>query len=172
MYLYGMATGGAAPSSSFSAGPYARALDAAGQIAAALAYGNNDQNSYTTATGFHIMGGVSIAGSWDSFQAFYGSNSRSGASSASVNFPVSENSLVVVIGLAASQQSVQLAGVPGLEIDASSSGPGASEGMVIAHTYLPPGMYTATEQSAALAGGQDPAHMADLIGVFVFGAKQ
>jgi hypothetical protein len=172
MYLYGMATGGAAPSSPFSAGPYAQALDAAGQVAAALAYGNNDQNSYTTATGFHVIGGVSIAGSWDSFQAFYGSNSQLGASNASVNFPVSENSLVVVIGLAASQQSVQLAGIPGLEIDASSSGPGASEGMVIGHAYLRPGMYTATEQSAALAGGQDPTHMADLVGVFVFGVKQ
>ena len=42
--------------------------------------------------------------------------------------------------------------------------------MVIGHAYLPLGNYTASETSSAV-GGQDPVHMADLIGVFVFGAK-
>jgi hypothetical protein len=42
--------------------------------------------------------------------------------------------------------------------------------MVIGHAYLPPGNYTASETSSPVSG-QDPVHMADLIGVFVFGAK-
>lgn len=171
MYIYGMATGGAAASGPFATGQYAEAVDAAGQLAAALAYGSNDQNSYTTQTGYHVIGGISVEGTWTSFHEFYGSNQQAAASGASANFTLSQNSLVVVIGLAASQQSVQLAGIPALQIDASSSGPGASEGMVIAHAYLGPGTYTATEQSAALAGGQDPDHMADLIGIFVFGSR-
>jgi len=41
--------------------------------------------------------------------------------------------------------------------------------MVVAHVQLARGAYTITEQSAALAAGQDPNHMVDLLGVFVFG---
>jgi hypothetical protein len=43
--------------------------------------------------------------------------------------------------------------------------------MIIAHAYMLPGNYTVTEQSAALAPGQNPNNMADLIGAFVFGSK-
>lgn len=170
-YIYGMATGGAAPSSPFNAGQFAQAVDAAGQMAAALADGSSDQNGYTTDTGYHDIGGVSIAGQWETFRAFYGSNSQPGASTASVVFPVPSNSLVVVVGLAAGQQDIQLLGIPGLEIDAPSPGSSPTGYMTIAHAYLTPGAYTVTEHSTVLAAGQDPEHMADLIGVFIFGGK-
>ncbi len=147
-------------------------MDAAGQLAAALAYGANDRNSYTTQTEFHLTGGVSISGSWDSFATFYGSNTQPGASSVSASFSLRDDSLVVVIGLAASQQKISLRGIPGLRIDASNLPSAAGGMMVIAHAYLWPGTYTVIENSAALSGGQEPRHMADLIGVFVFGSKQ
>lgn len=172
MCLYGMATGGAAPSSPFSTGQFAGAIDKAGQLAAALAYGPGERNDYTTATGYHVIGGTCVNGGWESFSASYGANSDAGASSASVAITVPTDALVVVIGLAASQQEVVLSGVPGMHIDASNSGPGASEGMVIAHANLMPGTYNVTERSRALSGGQDPQHMADLLGVFVFAHKQ
>lgn len=171
MYLYGMVTGGASQSSAFATGQYAQAVDAAGYLAAALAYGSTSQNSYATSAAYQVVGGVSVAGSWDSFTAFSGSNTSSGAASASVNFTVTENSVVVVFGLASSQQSISLGGISGLQVDAVESGPSANLGMEIAHASLSPGTYTVTEQSAALAAGQDPTHMVDLIGVFVFGSK-
>jgi hypothetical protein len=170
--LYGMATGGAASSSPFSAGQFAAAVDKADQLAAALAYGPGERNEYTTATGYHVIGGTCVNGEWDSFNASYGANSDAGASSASVSITVPTDALVVVIGLAASQQEVVLSGIPGMHVDASNSGPGASEGMVIAHANLMPGTYNVTERSRALSGGQDPQHMADLLGVFVFAHKQ
>jgi hypothetical protein len=171
IYLYGMVTGGAAPSSPFTVGQFAQATDTAGQLAAALAYGASGEDGYTTQTGYHVIGGVSIGGSWGAFNAYQGSNLQSGAPGASVNFPVSSNSLVVVIGLAASQQQISLSGIPALQTDGLSSGPQASEGMIIAHAYLTPGTYTVAAQSAALSAGQDPDHMADLVGVFVFSSS-
>lgn len=167
IYLYGMATGGAAPSSPFSNGPYAQASDAAGQLAVALAASPENTNVFTTQTGYQTLGAVAVSG-FRHYGASYGSNGSSGASSASDTFTVSRPSLVVVIGLASSQQNVNLAGIAGIKIDASGSAQGASDGVIIAHAYLGPGRYTVTEQSAATAGGQDPNHMADLVGVFVF----
>jgi hypothetical protein len=167
LYLFGMVTGGAAPSSSFAQGPYAQVTNASGNLSAALAYGTNDEDSFTTETAYHDIGGVSVSGPWDSFAAFYGSNPQSGAPSASVSFPVEEESLVVAIGMASSQQFVSLQGIPGLQVDASERG----SGLVIAHAYIQPGTYTIVELSKALSAGQDPPHMADLVGVFVFGSK-
>jgi hypothetical protein len=169
MYLYGMATGGARASSAFAVGQYADVTDTAGQLAAALAYGTNAQDSYTTQTAAHVIGGATIAGKWDKFEAFWSSNPRPGAADASVRFSVKSPSLVVIVGLAASQQRVDLSGIPGLHIDAPDSGPSSGEGMIIAHADLGPGEYTVIEQSTALAMGQDAENMADLIGVFVFG---
>jgi hypothetical protein len=162
--LYGMVTGGGASSSEFERGQYARVLNAAGYTSAALAYGTMTDNNYTTQTNYHVVGGVSIAGAWRSFEAFQGSNSQPGAAEASVQFVVRAKSLVVVIGLASSQQEISLSGID-LETDALNSG----TGMVIAHAYLEPGTYVIVEHSMATAAGQDPQHMADLIGVFVFG---
>jgi len=170
MYLYGMVTGGALPSSPFVVGQYAEAVNPVGNVAAALAYGVDGQDHFTTDTGYHVIGGVSVAGSWDSFNAFHSSNPQSGATFASVDFIVPGDSLVIVIALAASQQSISLQGVSGLQIDAVSSGVG-TEAMTIGHAYLPRGAYSILEMSSATVEGQDPRNMADLVGVFVFGSK-
>jgi hypothetical protein len=168
MYLYGMTTGGGAPSSGFMVGQHAQVINAAGRLSGALAYGTNSQNSYSTQTAYHDIGGVSVAGSWEHFAAFYGSNGQSGAHDASVLFEANGDSLVVVLGLASSQQFVSVEGIPELQVDASRNG----GGMVIAHAYVKPGAYTVVERSKVLAAGQDPPHMADLVGVFVFGGRR
>lgn len=168
MYLYGMVTGGALPASRFALGDYAQATNAAGQLCAALAYGTNNQNSYTTQAGAHVIGGVSISGTWDDMKAYYGSNSRAGASIVAVPFAVTnEDSLVVVIASAASEKQITLY-PPAIQIDASSSN--GELPMVIGHAYMKPGNYTVSETSTAVRG-QEPAHMAQLIGVFVFGSQ-
>jgi hypothetical protein len=169
MYIYALVTGGAVPTSAFASGDYAEATNAAGQLCAALAYGSNSENSYTTQTDYHVIGGVSVSGTWDDMKAYYGSNSRAGASIVAAPFTVSKESLVIVIASAASEKRATLYGIPGLQIDQSSSN-GALP-MVIGHAYLQPGSYTASETSSAV-GGQDPVHMADLIGVFVFSFNQ
>ena len=170
MYVYGMVTGGAFPTSPLTTTQGAKVTDAAGQLSAALAWGSNAHNDYTTDTAYHVIGGVSVSGSWDAFNFFLGSNEQSGASSAAAGFVVPGDSLVVIIGLGSSQQFITLQGVPGLQTDAMSSGPG-TEAMIIAHAYLPRGNYTVTELTSAV-DGQDPMHMADLVGVFVFGPKE
>lgn len=171
MYLYGATAVGALSFSAFTNGQYAQAVNASGYVAAELAYGTSNQNGLTFSAANQIIGGVAVSGPWDSFNAFSGSNTNPGAGSASVTFTVSENSLVVFIGLASSQQNIGLGGIAGFQIDALESGSVAVEGMVIGHAYLLPGNYTVTEQSAALAAGQNPRNMADLIGAFVFGSK-
>ncbi len=164
IYLYGMVTGGALPSSGFARGQYAQVADAGGEVAVALAATPDNTNSHTTPTGYYVIGGAAASG-FSHYAASYASNGASGASSASDTFTLSQKSLAVMIGLASSQQSIRLTGVPGLKTDALSSGPGASLGIIV-HAYFPPGVYTVTEHSAALAGGQGPNHMANLIGVF------
>jgi hypothetical protein len=168
MYLYGATSVGALSFSAFTTGQYAQAVDASGYVAAELAYGTSNQNGLALSVANQIIGGVAVSGAWDSFSAFSGSNMTPGAGSASLTFTVAENSLVIFIGLASSQQSIGLGGIAGLQIDALESGSGALEGMVIGHAYLLPGNYTVTEQSAAFAPGQNPNNMADLIGAFVF----
>jgi Double zinc ribbon/zinc-ribbon domain len=170
LYLYGMVTGGAAPSSGFARGHYAQVADAARQVAVALAATPDNTNSFTTGTAYFVIGGVAVS-RYSHYAASYGSNGAPGASSASDTFALSQNSVVVIIGLASSQQGISLTGIPGLKTEALSSGRDASEGMIIAHAYLPRGVYTVTEHSRALVGGQDANHMADLIGVFAFEPK-
>ena len=165
MYLYGMVTGGGAPSSGFANGPYAQVVNAVGNVSSALAFGADGRNSFDTQTGYYDIGGASISGEWDSFAAFHGSNSHAGASNASVPFQVVKRSLVVVIGLSSSEQAVSVQGIPGLQSDAS----GSQLGMFIGHAVMPPGSYIAVEHSKVLSAGQTPSHMADLLGVFVFG---
>jgi hypothetical protein len=162
MYIYGMETGGAFLSSPFAQGQYAQVVNTAGNLSAALAYGASNRNSYNTQTAYHTIGGVSVAGSWDDFTPYYALNPVNAAHDASVSFQVNKDSLVVVFALAADQQVVNVEGVPGLQIDATGGGEW------IAHAYLAPGTYTAVEHSRVAADGQDPAHMTDLLGVFVF----
>ena len=171
MHLYGMAISGPGSSGLFAAGQFASVFHEGGLLGAAIAYGENTENHFSTHTKNHVVGGVSVGGSWDSFQAFYGSNSAQGATNAAANFTVSENSLVVFIGLAAGEQFVKLEGIPGVQIDASNSGDSSDGAMIAAHAYLPPGQYTVIEHSSAREPGKDSEYMADLIGIFVFGSK-
>ena len=66
---------------------------------------------------------------------------------------------------------VLLEGVPGLQIDATHSGPSASASMIIAHAVLPPGMYRVVEHTGDVVKNVSADTAADLIAVFVFGAK-
>ncbi len=165
MYLYGMETGGGFPSSSFVEGQYAKVENADGKLSAALAYGTNNRNSYSTQTAYHTIGGVSVGGSWKHFAAFCGLNRKREAHDASVSFQTSEDSLVVVFGLAGDQKIVGFDGIPGLEVDASGGGE------LIAHAYVKPGTFNVVQHSVG-AAGQDPAHMTDLVGIFVFGGEE
>lgn len=171
MYIYAMVTGGARQSDPFGTGQVAQVINGYNNLAAALAYGRNDQNQFSTTTYNHAIGGVSISGEWDTFDAFYGSNARPGASIVATAFQVKEDSLVVVIGLAGGQTHVNLQGIPGLQVDGSSTDANGGMPMIIAHATLPPGSYVASETSVA-SSNQDPAVKADLIGVFVFGSKK
>jgi hypothetical protein len=165
MYLYGLVTGGEFPTSPFISGPYAQTINATGQLSAALAYGTNNENSYSTQTAHHLIGGASVSGTWSDFEAFYGSNGRANAYIVAAPFTVKSNALVVVIASAGAHGTAIIQGVPGLQIDAASHGNALP--MLIGHAYLAPGQYVASETSTA-DSGQHPKHMADLIGVFVF----
>ncbi len=165
MYLYGLVTGGEFPTSPFISGPYAQTINAAGQLSAALAYGTNNENSYSTQTAHHLIGGASVSGTWSDFKAFYGSNGRANAYIVAAPFTVNSNALVVVIASAGAHGTTIIQGVAGLQIDAASHGNALP--MLIGHAYLAPGQYVASETSSP-DSGQHPKHMADLIGVFVF----
>jgi hypothetical protein len=168
IYLYGMAVGGQGRSSLFSLGQYASVFHEGGTVAAAVAYGDNDQNTYTTQTAGHILGGASIGGAWQGMRTFYGSDAAAGASEVRANFKVEQDSFVVILALASSQQQIALDGVPGLEMDTFHGGAAAAAAMVIAHAELPPGTYTVVEHSSSLNQDADRDTMADLVGVFVF----
>jgi hypothetical protein len=168
LYVYGMAVGDKERSSLFSLGQYASVFHEGAMLAAAVAYGDNNVNTYTTQTKRHLLGGASIGGAWQTMRAFYGSNAAAGASEVSADFTLDQNAFVVVLGLASSQQQIALEGLPGLELDTFHGGPGAGAAMAIAHADLPPGTYRVTERTSALAADADRDTMADLIAVFVF----
>ena len=169
-YLYGMSTGGARSSSPFTIGQFAQGVTASGNLAAALAYGPDNSNQFGTTTYSHEICGVSVAGRWDRFDAFYGVNAELGASNASATFDVAEDSLVVFIGLGGGQNQISLQGIPGLQVDTSNSTAGADIAMIVAHAPLRAGRYFVTETTAETRDmGAD--NKANLIGVFVFGSK-
>lgn len=169
MYFYGLVTDGASSTSPFAEGQYEKAVDSAGQLGAALAYGAVDNNRFDTQAKTHVIGGVSVSGAWDTFEPFAASNQQRGAPFASVNFSVPKDSLVLVIALASGQQHVSITGLQEFITDAWNSGSGTNA-MIIGHVYLRAGNYTITENSSA-SPGQPPENMVDLIGVFVFGLK-
>ena len=168
MYLYALATDGVDPTTPFVNGQYANTIDRAGQLSAALAYGPVSKNGFGTHTKTHVIGGVSIAGSWQSFDAFSGSNQQRAAHFAAVSFTLPSDSLVVIIGVSSGQQYISIEGLPEFSTDAWSSGDG-TEAMIIGHVYLPAGAYMVTESSSASLG-QPSEDMADVIGAFVFGS--
>jgi hypothetical protein len=169
-YLYALATDGVDPATPFVNGQYASAIDRAGQLSAALAYGPASKNGFGTHTKTHVIGGVSISGSWQSFDAFSGSNQEWAAHFAAVSFTLPSDSLVVIIGVASGQQYISIEGLPAFSTDAWSSGDG-TEAMIIGHVYLPAGAYMVTESSSASLG-QPNQDMVDLLGAFVFGSAQ
>jgi hypothetical protein len=169
LYIYGFVTGGGSTTGNFANGPYASVTNAGGYLVAALAATSNNVNSFTTQTSNYDIGGAAVSG-FSQYVASYGTNSTSGALGASDTFTVvSSASLVVVVGLGGDEQCISISGLPGLTIDATDKGAtGLPSVIMIANTYLNLGTYTATEQTQQCATGQDPAHAADLIGVFVF----
>ncbi len=168
-YIYAMATGGALPSSSFSQGQSQTLVDADSVQVAAMAVTTGAANQFSTAANYYTAAGVAVSGDTNLAQ-FYGSNNSPGASTASDSFVVAQPSLVVVVATAGGEASLTLSGVPGLEIAAQSGDTGGGViPIVIGQASLAPGAYTVVENSApSPAGGQDPNHMGDLLGVFVF----
>jgi hypothetical protein len=168
IYLYGFAVGGQGRSNLFSLGNWASVLHEGGTVGAAIAFDDTNQNTYTTETSRHILGGVSVGGSWQKMQQYFSSNAAPAASQTETAFTLDQNSFVVVLALASTQQQISLDGLPGMELDTFFGGPDSSAAMSIAHAELPPGSYTVTEHSSALAADADKNAMSDLLAVFVF----
>ena len=169
VYIYAMATGGAYGSSNLSQGSYQQVLDADGLPAAALAVTSVNSNAFTTGAAYYSIGGVGVSG-FTNISASYGANNAPGASAVSDTFVLTQPSLVVVVAMAGGEAYLTVSGLPGLQVDAQAGNPsGGTIPITIAHASLSPGTYTVAEASVpSPAGGQDPNHMADLIGVFVF----
>ena len=173
IYLYGFVTGTGLPSGPFEAGQYAQAVASSGNLGSALSYSTTEHNQFSTSTYSHAIGGVSVSGQWDSFQALSGSNAQPGVSNASVSFTTIRDSFVVFIGLSGGQEQLSLQGIPGMEIDASCSSAQRVPPIVIAHANLPPGSYTIIGlSSVTMPAPSDYINpKADLIGVFLFSVK-
>ena len=168
VYLYGMAVGGPGRSNLFSLGNWASVLHQGGDVGAAISFGDTSQNTFTTDAARRILGGVSIGGAWQRMQQFSSSNASPGASGTETAFTLDQNAFVVVLALASAQQQISLDGLPGMELDTFLGGADSSAAMSIAHAELPPGSYTVTEHSSALAKDADKDSMSDLLAVFVF----
>jgi len=166
IYLYAMATGGAKSAANFAEAPYAQVVDAAGYTVAGLAITPSASNTFSTEADYRTVAGVAVSG-FKTVKAFNGSNATPGAASVAVHFDVSSPALVVVIGIAGGETNLELHGLPGLQVDAQAANQSGVIPVVIAHTNLVPGEYDVSEQTSGNAQ-QDPKHMGDLIGVYVF----
>ncbi len=168
MYIFGMATGGLYNSGTFANGEYASVTNAAGNLAAQLAFSTIDQNSFTTSAAYYVIGGVGVSG-FSTFSQTFGSNGVAGAPSASASFSLSSDSLVVVVGLSAAETFLSLSGLAGLQTDAAVINTSGNIPMIIAHANLGQGSYTVTETTSPNSDQSCcPDHFADLIGVFIF----
>lgn len=166
VYVYGMATGGAAFSSPFVSGQYASAMDADGNVAAEIGLTTRNTDQFSTGAGYYVVGGVGISG-FQHVREVYASNNVPGASSATANFSLSGPALVVFVALPGGETYANLVGVPGLQIDADSANQPGVIPMIIAHAYLGKGAYSVTEETSG-DSGQNLSNEADLIGVFIF----
>ncbi len=170
IYVYGADTGGGFPMSNFSAGQYASVVDQSGEQSAALAYGLNSSDNYSTYSAYYSIGGISVSG-YGTMTAYHTSNQSLGAGGASLSITVTDpGSLVVIISLTSSTwTTTSVSGLPNLTVDANISGTPNSVTIpiLIAQAYESPGTYNVSEMSAYF-GGADPSHVADLLGVFVF----
>ena len=95
LYLYSMDSGGAY-ASQFSNGEYAYATTHNGNKGAQIALTTSNQNSYTYGGDYYSIGGIGVSG-FSNYQSTYATNTQPGASSASVQFTLSSNALVVFI---------------------------------------------------------------------------
>ena len=171
LYLYGLATGGGYPSTSFANGEYASGYDPDGYLIAALAVATNT-NSYSTQTYYPAIGGVSVS-EFSKYTSSFGGNNSAASSSGSDTFSITTpGSLVVVVADAGGEQSIAISGIPGVSVDATNFNGVCNQGIPpiiwIGHAYPSTGTYRVTEQTTQCAAGQDPEHAGDLIGVFVF----
>ena len=172
LYIFGMATGGAFTSTPFQNDPYASVNDAAGNVAAQLSITSSNENSFSTGASYYVIGGVGVSG-FKYFGSTYGSNSASGARSASASFTLENPAIVIVVALASGQTYLTLNGIPGLQIDSQFANQAGGIPMVIAHADLGSGTYQVTELTDDdRTGNGDPSHEADLIGVFAFSQSQ
>jgi uncharacterized membrane protein len=165
IYIYGYSNGGGFVSNPFSYGNIATVTDSSGNIGASLALTSSNQNSFSTSDQYYTIGGVGVSGYY-SYKYYTAMNQNSGANTVSLEFNVDRPAFVIIFALASSQQNVSISGLPGVRELASN--PSNLEAMGIYTTSLSPGTYTVTENSVATIPGQDPNHMADLIGVFIF----
>jgi hypothetical protein len=171
LYVFGAVNGGYLQNGVFVYGQTVSVTDACastycpGNIAAELVATTSNNNSYPNQTQYHVIGGFGVS-QFGYAQGFYGANPGPGASNtgARVQFTLTAPALVVLLGQASSQQSLALAGLPGLVTDVADY---PVDAFGIAHANLGPGTYTAQESSSAIAA-QDPLAMTDLMGVFVF----
>lgn len=166
LYLYGFATGGALPAGDFVHGTIGAVATSTGATAAVVAMTSSATNSYRTGAAARAIAGVALEG-FGHASIVVRNNGAPGASGASVGFTVTApGSLVVIMGLAAGEQSVALEGLPGLRILASapSSAPIRIE---VASIRLGPGSYTVSESTSPLFSGTNPANDGDLIAALV-----
>jgi hypothetical protein len=183
VYLWGMDVGGAHNSTTFADGTVATVKDSLGMLAAQLGESTVNTNSYETATVFHTMGGVGVAG-FSSKTFTFAANGASGTLSGSVTFTVRTPSVVIVIALQSGARpgdvatggepkevlyNFSLHGIPGAQIDAAV-GANQTVGiqpMIIAHSFLGIGTYTVTT-SVSQASPSEAESDASLIGVWAF----
>lgn len=168
LYVYGMATGGAAPSNPIANGQTIELKDANGNISVTLATSTSHTNNLPTGTAYHVFGGFGVSG-FNFAQGFYGTNPGPGLNlQASVQFTLSAPALVVVIGLGSSQGTLSFSGLDNPTVDVPSpSSDSGTEDLSIEHEYLEVGTYTLQETTGPTPGSS-PANEVDLIGVLVF----
>jgi hypothetical protein len=165
LYVFALATGGALPSSQFTAGQSIQVQDAGPKVTAIeLAATKTNSDSFRTSTMYHTVVGFGASG-FEFAQGFYAANPDAGAHSASVQFTLTAPALVVLVGAASGQQYLVFSGLPDLVTNVPYNTVAAT---AIAHASLGPGTYTAQMTSSDTAALQDPNNMADLLGVLIF----
>lgn len=171
LYIYGMATGGAAPSSTFANGQTIQITNASGNVSAELAVTTESTNSYATGTANDAFGGFGVSG-FNFVQGFLGANPGPGPNlQASVSFTLYAPALVVVMGMGSSQATLAFSGLDNPTLDVSDQTiDGVHEPVLgIEHEYLKAGTYTIQETAGdGTAFYQTPANEVDLIGVLIF----
>jgi YVTN family beta-propeller protein len=164
MNIFTMANGGNGPSSGLSSAELVTAVDAAGNTAAAIDASVADSASYSTNDLHYFIGGVGVSG----FQ-YYGFQSKTVIPPLQVTTTLTqkltlpESALVVVVGLASGPNTIRIAGIPGLTIDAKG---GYWSGGVIGHAELHAGSFTVTMTKTNV--DQLSSTRADVVALFAF----